>query len=85
MVCCGGHDAAYHILFPSEDSSAVPEELKRHYPGPATFWDTPDLWVITLWLSGPALVLFSPAGQCKAQLMLSFITTTALTHRVIKE
>lgn len=64
MVCCGGQDAAYRVLFPSEDFSAVPEELKRHYPVPAPFQDTLDLWVITLWLSGPALVLFSSAGQC---------------------
>ena len=64
MVYCGGYDAAYHVLFPSEDFPAVPEELKRHYPGPAPFWDTLDLWVIALWLSGPALVLFSSAGQC---------------------
>lgn len=41
----------------------MPEEFKRRYPGPTPFQDTLDLWVITLWLSGSALVLFSSAGQ----------------------
>jgi len=42
----------------------MPAEFKRRYPGLAPFQDTLDLWVITLWLSGPALVLFPSAGQC---------------------
>lgn len=84
LAACSASVQTFYELFHSECFSAVPGELKRYYPGPAHFWDTLDLWTITSWPSGQALVMFSLAGQCKAQLILSFITTTVLTHRDIK-